>query len=472
MRERPAISQDLRSGFVPPRHALRMRAEAEAEGAASRQSSDPWLGPAPHGPRAASLPGFGRPLPDALRRSEEARLGADLSRVRLHDDAPARAALDARGARALAQGHDIAMTPADARAETPEAAHRMRHEIAHTVQQALPGGATLTQCDEEDAPQTGIGRRPPDAPFETMDTPGSEDHHTLFAHDSATLTPQGRAALAAMAEGQAGELVVMIHGYASQEGPAEYNRNLSAHRAVAVRDALLPLLPAGTRFFLHAHGETDSFGEPPHNRRAGVDLITPEDGSFLSMPGPFSLFPRRQTYSFFAPGTLQLRPPGASDPQLPFLSATTPAALGLDLALQRLDPAVTDPPGPRRPAPAPNLWTQPPNRFDATYDWGSVAREAAARGVQFDLRDHDAITGHFNLWGLKYLQLGLSPERAALAAQFGTDIMVGTYLSNAHPYRFELFDRRFGTEPPPTLTIIDEKRMLWIYERVRDMIGN
>src|SRR5207247_11334486 len=70
-----------------------------------------------------------------------------------------------------------------------------------------------------------------------------------------------------------GAVVVRIHGYASAEGDERYNLNLSAHRVVAVRDAISALLPAGSAVHLIAHGETAAFGDDPGpNRRVGIGV--------------------------------------------------------------------------------------------------------------------------------------------------------------------------------------------------------
>lgn len=451
-----------------PAQIARDRAENEAQNAV--RLSSPRLGPAPAGPVAAQLSGFGRPLPDGLRRTEETRLGADLSRVRLHDDATARDALGQSHARGLAQGQDIAVSPADARGDTPQSAALLRHEINHTVQQTVPGGATLTQRDGGDGDgERGIGRTAPNARVTRMDSPGSEDAHALFDNDSASLSAAGASSLATLSAGQSGDVVVMIHGYASVEGADDYNRNLSAHRAVAARDALIPLLPAGTRFMLYSHGETDGFGDASANRRVGVDVITPDDGSFLSGSGPLSLFPRRPRISLFGPGELTLRAPGEQLAQVPHPSQLTAEDLGIDVPSPTPDQGEF---GPRVAPSNPQLFAPPPSRFDTGYDWSSVARDASSRGVRFRDGDHTAITDHYYYWRLRYVQLGLSSSLATDAAQLGTDIMVGIHLSNTYPNQFESFDQQWDTELPPVFTIVNETRMIWVYEKFRDMIGD
>ncbi|MDT8854058.1 DUF4157 domain-containing protein [Paracoccaceae bacterium Fryx2] len=447
-----------RGGDARPARQIRAAAEHEAQDAALQ--SAPRLGPAPQGLRDdATLAGFGRALPPALRMAEERRLGLDLSAVRLHDDAAAGDALADHGARALARGQEIALLPADARADTPDTARLLRHEIGHVAQQSRPGAAPMIQ--REGGEGRGIGRSPPDAPFVTVEGTGVEDDHALFARDSADLTPAARSALAAAAEGRTGEIVVHIHGYASLEGDDTYNRNLSAHRAVAIRDALAPLLPEGTRFTLYAHGETDAFGEPARNRRAGVDFITPEEGG-LTLSGPLSLFPRPRPWArLLDPGALVLNLdlPDLQSPRVPLPGDLTPADLGLT---PEGDPGY----GPRRPPQPTNLWVQPPPIWPRGYDFTETAQGFAIRGVPLTLGHADDISTHFEFWRLRFFQLGLPADLADQAAQMGTDIMVGTHLSNNHPFRHEELDRQFGTEPPPSFTILNETRMMKIFDTV------
>ncbi len=448
---------------LTPAMIAHARAEQEARDAALLDR--PRLGPAPADPHrtSAGLAGFGRPLPAPLRRAEEIRLGADLSGLRLHDDAPAGQRLQHHHARALTEGADIAMRPADARIDTPDRLRLIRHEIAHAVQQARPGAAPATQYEGDGQ---GIGRSPPDAPFVTMDSTAAEDDFVLFGHDSAELTPAARRALAAAASGyeSAGELVVHVHGYASPEGEAEYNSNLSAHRAVAIRDELAPLLPEGTRFTLYAHGETEAFGNPAQNRRAGIDFITPDDGSFLSSPGPLSLFPRpRPGFHLLPPGDLSLTPPGASTLAESELPPRLPSAA---LGLPSPDAPLYGPVLP--PSPQLDLFRAPPPIFDTPFNYGALAGSYARRGLSISPRDGQNMEDHFEHWRLRFFRMGLSVDLATQAAQLSTDLAFGMQIANEYPTRFELEDRQMGTSPR-TITIFNERMAIGIYEFFRDM---
>lgn len=75
------------------------------------------------------LRGGGRPLDDAIRTDMEARLGADFSDVRVHDDGAARASAAAVGARAYTSGSHVVI--GDGGADR----HTLAHELTHVIQQ-------------------------------------------------------------------------------------------------------------------------------------------------------------------------------------------------------------------------------------------------------------------------------------------------------------------------------------------------
>ncbi|MEU6979449.1 MULTISPECIES: DUF4157 domain-containing protein [unclassified Streptomyces] len=75
------------------------------------------------------LHGSGRPLDAPLREEMEARLGADFSDVRVHDDGAARASAAEVGARAYTSGSHVVI--GDGGADK----HTLAHELTHVIQQ-------------------------------------------------------------------------------------------------------------------------------------------------------------------------------------------------------------------------------------------------------------------------------------------------------------------------------------------------
>ncbi|MGH6872972.1 MAG: DUF4157 domain-containing protein [Rhizomicrobium sp.] len=102
----------------------------------------------------------GRPLTPAQRVPAERQFSADLSHVRVHDDAPARNSAADLGARGYAWGEHVVLG-ANSRPDT------LTHELAHVVQQgAAPGqGAPRLGARgdalERDAHAAADGARPP-----------------------------------------------------------------------------------------------------------------------------------------------------------------------------------------------------------------------------------------------------------------------------------------------------------------------
>ncbi|MEU5895747.1 MULTISPECIES: DUF4157 domain-containing protein [Streptomyces] len=75
------------------------------------------------------LRGGGRPLDTGTRTDMEARLGADFSDVRLHDDSAAKASAAEVGARAYTSGNHVVI--GDGGADR----HTLAHELTHVIQQ-------------------------------------------------------------------------------------------------------------------------------------------------------------------------------------------------------------------------------------------------------------------------------------------------------------------------------------------------
>lgn len=92
----------------------------------------------------------GRPLDEATRSDMEARLGADFSDVRIHDDAAAKASAAEVGARAYTSGSHVVI--GDGGADK----HTLAHELTHVIQQrrgpvaGADNGAGLKVSDPSD----------------------------------------------------------------------------------------------------------------------------------------------------------------------------------------------------------------------------------------------------------------------------------------------------------------------------------
>ncbi len=80
----------------------------------------------------------GRPLDAATMMAMQQGLGADLSDVRIHDDAEAQAAADTINAKAFTQGSDVYLSKDAPPPQSLEGRDLIAHELAHVVQQREP----------------------------------------------------------------------------------------------------------------------------------------------------------------------------------------------------------------------------------------------------------------------------------------------------------------------------------------------
>jgi outer membrane protein OmpA-like peptidoglycan-associated protein len=380
---------------------------------------------------AEQITGFGRPLPRAFQFWAGRYFGTELDDIRIHDDQNAHEQADTQQADALTFGSDIVFAKGAYTPGTPTGDELIAHELTHAVQQNAPGVPPTVQRNNHG--DQGIGSRPPTEPFVTMEGTGPEDGFVLFGQNRINLDSTDTRTIRGLLSQYGGEgpVTVHIHGYASREGDEQYNSNLSAHRGVAVKNVLDPLLPEGSRVIVYAHGETTEFGNLANNRRVGIDFIRQQEDPLMFNPG-------------FVP-RLHLNP----DLQLNLQFSE------LDLYRRMLDLGVSPPSGGINPSlldPQPttpsseSMVTSPPVTAVPTVDFTTLAPLYSQRGVVQDARDAESAQQHFELWYRNFILLGLNPSMAEWLSNAGTGLAVGTRLSLEYPTRMETMDRQMGTE--------------------------
>ncbi|HVV88785.1 MAG TPA: DUF4157 domain-containing protein [Kofleriaceae bacterium] len=122
-------------------------------------------------------------LPPALRSRAEASTGADLSTVRVHDDAAAHASAAGLGALAYATGHDIWFGAGQYQPGTPAGDRLIAHEVAHTVQQGPAAGAPQAKLEVS-------------APGDAAEVEADRAVDAILAGAPATITRGGGASIA------------------------------------------------------------------------------------------------------------------------------------------------------------------------------------------------------------------------------------------------------------------------------------
>lgn len=288
-------------------------------------------------------------------------------------------------------------------------------------------------------------RRPPDVAFTTATGPGPEDGHVTFAHDSAALTPAARERLRSLVDSQLSgaddPVSVTVHGYATEEGDDIYNRNLSAHRAAAVRAALVELLPAGSQIRIVARGETDAFGPGPANRRAGVALA--------QRTTPPGADPAREPD---AAGAVEVTG-GAGDDTVADADAPAPSG-DVDVELPRLDRLQLDPTLLRPPDPddlsrlfPPGWWLRPRDPAADLLDYEAIYGPLHERNVPLAPSLTGGVEAHWQFWYLRlHRDLGLRPDWAAWIVNKGTASLVEREAAREHPTAADRFEREIDIQ--------------------------
>jgi hypothetical protein len=105
--------------------------------------------------RPSPLPGEALPLDSGLRSSMESRFGADLGEVKIHAGPGAARLAKERRARAFTEGQNIVFGTGEFSPYEPEGRRLLTHELAHVVQQSLPGGVVAGQAHEREAEAAG-----------------------------------------------------------------------------------------------------------------------------------------------------------------------------------------------------------------------------------------------------------------------------------------------------------------------------
>jgi hypothetical protein len=138
-----------------------------------------------------SQQGAGQPLPAADRGFFESSLGRDLGGVRLHDDAPARAAARDIQAQAFTYGQDVYFGAGRYQPGTAAGRELLAHELTHTIQQG--SGTRLTrrvqrQPNQPPAPTTATATATPGSTTSAGGQPATVDPAAVGTRDGDTIT--------------------------------------------------------------------------------------------------------------------------------------------------------------------------------------------------------------------------------------------------------------------------------------------
>ncbi|MCA9968944.1 MAG: DUF4157 domain-containing protein, partial [Anaerolineales bacterium] len=203
----------------------------------------------------------GRPLDAATRAFMEPRLGHDLGTVRVHTDGQAAASARAVQARAYTVGRDVVFGAGEFAPETAVGRRLLAHELAHVVQQAA--GVPLRLARQADGKETADPAK--NSACRIHFVQGRTEFTDVWEFDRCMKTI--RAYLAG-----GGARTVTLHGYASEEGTADFNHKLSQKRADIVRLLLGQGGVPRSRMDTRAHGRDATYPTREENRRVEVVL--------------------------------------------------------------------------------------------------------------------------------------------------------------------------------------------------------
>jgi outer membrane protein OmpA-like peptidoglycan-associated protein len=238
----------------------------------------------------------GRPLDAATRNFMEPRFGADFSNVRVHTDARAAESAQAVNALAYTVGRNIVFNSGQFAPDLAASQKVLAHELTHVTQQGhAPVAASFSENRDSASAMAGMsvmkiadglqrfscdtGVAPGMSCSDAQGSghpPGLNLEH--FGQDHDAPTPAHTPLITRFISGwvaRGSTETVEVHGYASCDGPANSNVQLSCNRAERVKAALASG-GVTTSITTFAHGETNEFGSGlDANRRVIIKTTAP-----------------------------------------------------------------------------------------------------------------------------------------------------------------------------------------------------
>ena len=196
-----------------------------------------------------ALADAGSSLDPAVRGDMEQRFGHDFSRVRVHADVTAAVSARELGALAYTVGNHIVLGAGQLAPNTGSGRRLLAHELTHVVQQSGGTSAPMTapaamvrrSCGEKQIGETEVDDK---GVRQELGDPGVKGILIRFKVGCDDfLTSDDEVALRTLAQTLPWRTRIVIHGFASEEGPVTFNKMLSLARAVKARDILSAARP-------------------------------------------------------------------------------------------------------------------------------------------------------------------------------------------------------------------------------------
>jgi outer membrane protein OmpA-like peptidoglycan-associated protein len=215
----------------------------------------------------------GHALDNKTRGFMESRFGADFGGVRVHTDAKAAESAHKVDARAYTVRRDIVFGSGEYQPHTDSGRKILAHELSHTLQQGATKGERALSENQGGTLQrachpSGIGN---------PECPESDDTHQfvdglLFPFKLNCDDPDKGAdeQLSNLAKALKPDSRIAIHGYASVDGPKDFNERLSCARALKAKSILTAGgIPESSITNVVSHGPTPG----PAEKRRSVTLV-------------------------------------------------------------------------------------------------------------------------------------------------------------------------------------------------------
>lgn len=249
----------------------------------------------------------GQPLDTATRSFMKPRFGHDFSGVRVHTDAKAVESAQVVNALAYTVGRDVVFGTGWYAPHMHASRRLMAHELTHVVQQSRgvglqpkramsqPGDASEREADAAaDAVMSGSAvPRPGASPLvslqrkcgDALGTPEPDctpnnvpliGMQFLFVVNCDDLKSGEALSLNKFAKGLKPGAELRVHGFASIDGPAAFNLELSCHRANKIADMLRAARPGCTVSGVFKHGGHAGPEAPDFWRSAIIEEVKPD----------------------------------------------------------------------------------------------------------------------------------------------------------------------------------------------------
>lgn len=216
----------------------------------------------------------GHPLDAATRRFMEARFGHDFRQVRVHTDSKAGESAQAVNAHAYTVGNHIVFAAGKYTPTTAAGRHLLAHELTHVLQQKGESGLYRLQRACGPAAIGSVGGCAGVGGQDITDLAVSSTNLFLFEVGCDEFRAGEEARLRARVGSIAPDETVELHGFASEEGDATFNDNLSCARAHAAAD-ILAQEGVAAAITLFQHGATPGGREDRRSVVLNVQAAAP-----------------------------------------------------------------------------------------------------------------------------------------------------------------------------------------------------